>query len=57
VSPPAAEDNGEPQAFYAQLVPCDVADVLRFVNRECGFLAALKSLQPRYAKRIADKEV
>ena len=42
--------------FYEQLVPCDVADVLRFVNRECGFLAALKPLQPRYARKVADED-
>jgi TnpA family transposase len=53
---PRAENDGKPEAFYEQLIACDVADVLRFVNRECQFLAALKPLQPRYAKRIADED-
>jgi hypothetical protein len=47
---PAAEDDDEPDAFYEQLSFCDVADVLRFVNRQCRFLSALTPLQPRYAK-------
>jgi TnpA family transposase len=50
----AAEDT--PDAFYEQLPFCDVADVLRFVNRECGFLSALTPLQPRYARQVADED-
>jgi hypothetical protein len=42
------------QAFYEQLPFSDVADVFRFVNRECRFLSALTPLQPRYAKKVAD---
>jgi hypothetical protein len=54
---PKAENDGDQQeAFYAQLTYCDIADVLRFVNRECRFLAALKPLQPRYAKQVADED-
>lgn len=53
---PQAQDDGEPQAFYEQLTPCDVTDVLRFVNRQCRFLSALKPLQPRYAKQEADED-
>lgn len=53
---PQAEDDDEPHAFYEQLIPCDATDVLRFVNRECRFLAALKPLQPRYAKQVADED-
>ena len=48
-----AEDNDAPDAFYDQLPFCDVANLLRFVNRECGFLSALTPLQPRYAKQVA----
>ncbi len=44
------------QAFYEQLTFCDVADVFRFVNRECHFLLALTPLQPRYAKKVADAD-
>lgn len=54
---PKAEDDDEQQdAFYAKLSYCDIADVLRFVNRECRFLTALKPLQPRYAKQVADED-
>ncbi len=44
------------QAFYEQLPLCDVADVYRFVNRECRVLAELTPLQPRYAKKVADAD-
>lgn len=40
------------QVFYEQLPFCDVADVFRFVNRECCFLSAFTPLQPRYAKKL-----
>jgi hypothetical protein len=50
----AAEDA--PDVFYEQLPFCDIADVLRFVNWECRFLAALTPLQPRYAKQVADED-
>ena len=52
---PKAEDDEQQDAFYDQLSSCDVADVLRFVNRECQFLSALTPLQPRYAKQVADE--
>jgi TnpA family transposase len=44
------------QAFYELLPLCDVADVFRFVNGQCRFLAALTPLQPRYAKKVADAD-
>ena len=44
------------QAFYEQLPLCDVSDVIRFVNEQCGFLSALTPLQPRYAKKVADAD-
>ena len=44
------------QAFYEQLLHCDVADVFRFVNARCQFLSALTPLQPRYAKKVADAD-
>jgi TnpA family transposase len=53
---PHAEEDDAQLALYDQLAPCDVADVLRFVNRESRFLAALKPLQPRYAKQVADED-
>lgn len=44
------------KAFYEQMPFCYVADVFRFVNRECRFLSALTPLQPRYAKKVADAD-
>jgi len=44
------------QTFYQRLPFCDVADVFRFVNRECRFLSALTPMQPRYAKKVADAD-
>jgi TnpA family transposase len=43
-------------AFYEKLPLCDVADVCRFVDNECRFLAELTPLQPRYAKKVADPD-
>ena len=43
-------------AFYEKLPLCDVADVFRFVDNECRFLAELTPLQPRYAKKVADAD-
>jgi TnpA family transposase len=42
--------------FYAGLPARGIADVFRFVDERCRFLAALSPLQPRYAKRIADDD-
>lgn len=44
------------QAFYEQLAFSDVADVFRFVEGQCHFLATLTPLQPRYAKKVADAD-
>jgi hypothetical protein len=33
-----------------------MAAVFRFVNSQCQFLSALTSLQPRYAKNVADSD-
>ena len=46
----------QPDAFYAKLPLCDIADVFRFVDNDCRFLAALTPLQPRYAKKVADAD-
>ena len=51
-----AEDDDQQDALYEQLSFCDMADVLRFVNKECQFLSALKPLQPRYARQVADED-
>lgn len=54
---PKAKDDPEQQdAFYDQLSFCDVADVFRFVDGQCSFLAGLTPLQPRYAKHVADAD-
>lgn len=52
--PKADDDAVRQDSFYEQLSFCDVADVFRFVNKECQFLSALTPLQPRYAKQVAD---
>jgi len=44
------------KALYEQLPHCDVADLFRFVNRQCEFLSTLTPLQPRYAKKVADAD-
>ncbi len=54
--PKADKDAARQDSFYDQLSLCDVADVFRFVNGQCQFLSALKPLQPRYAKQIADAD-
>ncbi len=54
--PKGESQKAREQAFYEQLPHCDVADVFRFVNRQCQFLSALTPLQPRYAKKVADAD-
>ncbi|MBV9169922.1 MAG: Tn3 family transposase, partial [Chloroflexi bacterium] len=54
--PKADKQPARDQAFYEQLPFCDVADVFRFVESECRFLAELTPLQPRYAKKVADAD-
>ena len=54
--PRATSDEAQQDAFYDKLSFCDIADVFRFVNEQCNFLAALKPLQPRYAKQVADTD-
>ena len=44
------------QTFYEKLPICDVADVLRYVNDECGFLSSLTPLKPRYKKQKTDED-
>jgi len=44
------------QALYEQLPFCDIADVFRFVDRQCQFLSTLTPLQPRYAKKVVDAD-
>jgi TnpA family transposase len=41
---------------YSKLAAQGIADVVHFVNAQCGFLSALTPLQPRYAKKIADED-
>ncbi|RZF23723.1 Tn3 family transposase [Paraburkholderia sp. UYCP14C] len=54
--PKVGKEDTEQESFYAQLPLRDIADIIRFVNERCGFLSAMKPLQPRYAKKIADNE-
>ncbi|TPG87753.1 Tn3 family transposase [Pseudomonas caspiana] len=54
--PKADKQPVREKSFYEQLPFCDIADVFRFVNSQCQFLAALTPLQPRYAKKVADTD-
>jgi len=54
--PKADKDKQLQQGFYGKLQARDVADIFRFVNERCHFLAAMTPLQPRYAKKIADED-
>lgn len=49
-------DQEEKQAFYDKLPLCDIIDVLRFVNKRCGFLSSFTPLQPRYNKQKIDED-
>ena len=42
--------------FFKQLPFCDIVDVLKFVNKDSGFLADLTHIQPRYVKQIARED-
>lgn len=42
--------------FYSKVLAFDIADIFRFVNERCHFLAVMTPLQPRYAKRLADED-
>lgn len=50
------EDQGHNQAFYDKLPICDIADVIRFANDECGFLSDLPPLKYRYKKQQTDED-
>jgi TnpA family transposase len=50
------KDEQEQHHFYEQLPLCDITDVLRFVNRLCGFLSAFTHIQPRYNKQPAKED-
>jgi TnpA family transposase len=54
--PKADKDKLLQQGFYSKLQAQDIADVFRFVNKQCNFLSAMTPLQPRYAKKIADED-
>jgi len=54
--PKVSKEGIHEDAFYEQLLCSDVADVFRFVDRQCGFLSAMTPLQPRYAKQSADSD-
>ncbi len=54
--PKADKDMVRQDNFYEQRSLCNVADVFRFMNKQCQFLSALEPLQPRYAKQVADTD-
>jgi TnpA family transposase len=42
--------------IYSKLPSVDIIDVLRFVNKKCGFLSAFNPVQSRYTKGTIDEE-
>ena len=54
--PKADRDKALQKGFYSKVTACDIADIFRFVDDQCCFLEAMTPLQPRYAKKIADKD-
>jgi len=50
------KDEQKQRRFLAQLPFCDIVDVLKFVNKHSGFLAAFTHVQPRYAKQPAKED-
>ena len=54
--PRADKDEASQSGFYAKLPARGIADVFRFVDEHCHFLSVLTPLQPRYAKKVADKD-
>lgn len=50
------EDGERSQEFYDKLPICDITDVMRFVNDECGFLSDLPPLKYRYKKQQTDDD-
>jgi TnpA family transposase len=54
--PKADSETASQAPFFDQVACCDIADVFRFVNERCRFLAAMTPLQPRYAKQVADPD-
>jgi len=54
--PKADSETASQAPFFDQVACCDIADVFRFVNEHCRFLAAMTPLQPRYAKQVADPD-
>jgi TnpA family transposase len=49
----AKKDEQIQSQFYKQMSLCDITDVLRYVNRRCGFMSAFSHIQPRYSKQPA----
>ncbi len=54
--PKADPDGALQKSFYSKVTACNIADIFRFVNERCRFLAAMTPLQPRFAKNIADED-
>jgi TnpA family transposase len=48
--------QGTTQTLYDKLPIRNVADVLRFVNQQCGFLSVFTPLQPLYKKLQTDED-
>jgi TnpA family transposase len=50
------EKENNKETLYDKLPICDIADVLRFVNDQTGFLSDFTPLQPRYNKQKLDED-
>ncbi|MDO8261046.1 MAG: Tn3 family transposase, partial [Candidatus Magasanikbacteria bacterium] len=50
------EEKEERQTLYNKIPICDVADMLRFVNKETGFFSSFTPLQPRCKKQKIDED-
>jgi hypothetical protein len=48
---PEIEDEDTQFQFYKQLSPCNIINLLQFVNEKCEFLKTLTPLQSRYSKK------
>ena len=51
--PKADPDAALQKGLYPKVAACDIADIFRFVNERCRFLATMTALQPRFTMKIA----
>lgn len=54
--PKAKKDTRDDETLFDKLPICNIVDVLRYVNEECGFLSSLTPLKPRYSKQRTEND-